>query len=99
MTDDRLEPGYPGRGYDPTRGFSDAQWYFYHRSCVAHFGAFSTSAHDTESLVEMARSLIEAAPQYAEGYRAPTFWEIYPANTAIDIDPANIHTPDQAARR
>ena len=37
--------------------------------------------------------------QYAEGYRAPTFWEIYPANTAIDIDPANIHTPDQAARR
>lgn len=64
-----LQPGHPGRGYDPTAGFTDGQWYFYHLRSVAYFGAFSTEVYDQPALIETARSLIAAAPQYIEGYR------------------------------
>lgn len=67
--EDQLQPGRPGRGYDPTSGFTDGQWYFYHLRGIAYFGAFSTEAYDGPALVETARSLIAAAPQYNEGYR------------------------------
>lgn len=64
-----MQPGHPGRGYDPTSGFTDLQWYFYHQRAVAYFGAFSSRAYDIPALVEVARSLIAAAPQYNGGYR------------------------------
>lgn len=66
---DRMRPGYPGRGYDPTAGFTDLQWYFYHQRAVAYFGAFSTQEYDLPRVVELARSLVAAAPQFLRGYR------------------------------
>jgi hypothetical protein len=30
-SNDGVRPGYPGRGYDPTRGFSDLQWYMFYQ--------------------------------------------------------------------
>ncbi|MEZ5583314.1 MAG: TonB-dependent receptor [Candidatus Competibacteraceae bacterium] len=32
--------------------------------------------------------------QYAEGYRAPTFWELYPNNVKIDLEPETIATTE-----
>ena len=66
---EQMHPGHPGRGYDPTIGFTDLQWYFYHQRAVAHFGAFSTSEYDPPRLLDLARSLISAAPQFLHGYR------------------------------
>lgn len=66
---DRMHPGHPGRGYDPTGGFTDLQWYFYHQRAVAYFGAYSTQDYDLPRLVDLARSLVAAAPQFLRGYR------------------------------
>lgn len=66
---EQMQPGRPGRGFDPTDGFTDLQWYFYHQRAVAHFGAFSTKQYDRSQLLELARSLVAAAPQLLEGYR------------------------------
>ncbi len=32
--------------------------------------------------------------QYAEGYRAPTFWELFPNNTQIDLEPETVATTE-----
>ncbi|MBI4921160.1 MAG: hypothetical protein HY834_05385 [Devosia nanyangense] len=66
---ERLHPGHPGRGFDPTPAFSDYQWYFFHQRSIAYFGAFSTAAYDLPALVGIARGLIAAAPHYNDGYR------------------------------
>ena len=66
---ERRQPGYPGRGYDPTAGFTDLQWYFYHQRAVAYFGAFSSQHYGPSGLLEFARSLAAAAPQFLQGYR------------------------------
>lgn len=62
--ENRLFPGWPGRQPDPTEGFTDMQWYFYHQSAVAYFGAFSSEAYDDERLVSFARDLLTAAPAF-----------------------------------
>jgi hypothetical protein len=41
-----LMPGYPGRGYDPTSGFTDLQWYLFHQCNVAYFAAFAERDFD-----------------------------------------------------
>jgi hypothetical protein len=64
-----MYPGRPGRGYDPTAGFTDLQWYFYHQRAVAYFGAFSTRAFDSPGLLDLARALLSAAPQFLQGFR------------------------------
>lgn len=66
---ERMYPGHPGRGYDPTAGFTDLQWYIYHQRAVAYFGAFSTQEFDAQGLLDLARSLLAAAPQFLQGYR------------------------------
>ena len=69
---DQMQPGRPGRGYDPTSRFTDFQWYLYHQHSVAYFGAFSMQTYDAPSLLAFARSLIAAAPQFNDAYRNAT---------------------------
>jgi hypothetical protein len=64
-----MQPGRPRRGYDPTAGFTDMQWYMYHQRNVAYFAAFSDADFDTARIVRTARALLERAPQFALGYR------------------------------
>lgn len=66
---DRLRPGYPGRGYDPTAGLTDMQWYMYHQQNVAYFAAFANEDFTEDRYVAVLRATIEAAPQFANGYR------------------------------
>lgn len=66
---DVMAPGYPGRGYDPTPGFTDMQWYMYHQRNVAHFAAFSAEVYDEARIVALARVLLEAAPHFGLGWR------------------------------
>lgn len=62
--ENRLQPGWPGRGHDPTARFTDMQWYFYHQRAVAYFGAFSSESYDQERLLAFTRRLLAAAPAF-----------------------------------
>jgi hypothetical protein len=62
--ENRLLPGWPGRGQDPTEHFSDMQWYLYHQRAVAYFGAFSREIYDDARLLAFARHLLTAAPAF-----------------------------------
>jgi hypothetical protein len=62
--ENRLLPGWPGRGLDPTEHFTDMQWYFYHQRAVAYFGAFSNEAYDGDRLALFTRDLLTAAPAF-----------------------------------
>ena len=70
MSEDRLTPGWPGRGYEPDAGLTDMQWYMYHQHNVAFFAAFSSGDIDSLNGVYLARNLIQSAPQFAQYYRA-----------------------------
>lgn len=69
MSNDAMTPGWPGRGYDPTPGFTDLQWYMFHQRNVAYFAAFSSENFDAARVVATARALLAAAPQYNLGWR------------------------------
>lgn len=57
----------PGWGGEVPR-FTDMQWYMYHSQNVAHFAAFATGALDARSARNLARALLDRAPQLATGY-------------------------------
>ena len=62
-------PGRPGRGYDPTPGFTDLQWYLFHQRNIAYFAAFSARDYDERSAVTSARLLVRMMPQLATAFR------------------------------
>lgn len=64
-----LLPGWPGRGYDPTGGFTNVQWYMYHQRNLVYFAAFSAEPWDGARAREFARRLMAAAPQFNACYR------------------------------
>lgn len=66
---DLILPGRPGRGYDPTAGFTDLQWYMFHQRNVAYFAAFSSADYDADGAVAAARGILEHLPHLGEGFR------------------------------
>ncbi|HWA19339.1 MAG TPA: hypothetical protein VG757_10110 [Devosia sp.] len=62
-------PAFSGPGADPTRGFTDMQWYMYHQRNVAFFAAFTSVSLDESQLLERVRRFAELTPQLATGYR------------------------------
>ena len=62
MVDTVRRPGWPGRGGDPTGGFKNLQWYFYHQGAVVYFAAFSRDAYDAAELSRLTRRVLEVAP-------------------------------------
>lgn len=65
-------PGRPGRGYDPTGGFTDLQWYMYHQNNVAFFAAFIASDIDRAEVFRRVREFVLALPHVTEGFRGST---------------------------
>src|SRR5690349_3600363 len=69
MSETTITPGYPGRGYDPTAGFTDLQWYMFHQRNAAFFAAFSREDYDDARGLATARGIVEHLPHLAEAYR------------------------------
>jgi hypothetical protein len=67
-----IEPGRPGRGYDPTAGFTDLQWYMFHQQNVAYFAAFASGDIDEATALERARAIVGLFPHLSEAYRGAT---------------------------
>jgi hypothetical protein len=75
---DSIEPGYPGRGYDPTPGFTDLQWYMFHQRNVAYFAAFSSADYDETRALATARGIVEHLPHLGEAYRGADSGRLIP---------------------
>lgn len=69
MTEGRLRPGWPGRGYEPDAGLTDMQWYMYHQHNVAFFAAFSAVDLDREETLFLLRKLVASAPHFVRFHR------------------------------
>ena len=72
MSETTISPGRPGRGYDPTAGFTDLQWYLFHQRNIAYFAAFSSRDCDRERAVATARALVTMLPHLGEGCAGST---------------------------
>jgi hypothetical protein len=57
-----------GQKADPTRGFTDMQWYMYHQRNVAFFAAFSSRSLSAEDLLGLTRTFLDLTPQLRTGY-------------------------------
>ena len=66
---DGINPGWPGRGFDPTAHFTDLQWYLFHQRNIVYFAAFSTRDYDAAAALALARRLVGMLPHLGEGYR------------------------------
>lgn len=80
----KLEPGRPGRGYDPTAGFTDLQWYLYHNRDIAYFAAFSSRDYSEKAALEAARMLAGATLPGVNGCVAVSGRDLVTLNFAME---------------
>ncbi len=64
-----LDESKPLSWHEPTKDFTDNQWYFYQARHTVYFTAFSNDNITIKTLENIAKNLVELAPQLLAGFK------------------------------